>query len=116
MKNNEKIEKLQSLCEQEEVAQKELKKEKQKVKIIQNRIKDLKRRERTHRLCTHGALLHRLCTHGALLEKFFPPEEFTDEMILFLLNGSFNRQNETVRKIMEDVKEIFSSGEESEIS
>ncbi len=106
MKNNEKIEKLQSLCEQEEVAQKELKKEKQKVKIIQNRIKDLKRRERTHRLCTHGALL----------EKFFPPEEFTDEMILFLLNGSFNRQNETVRKIMEDVKEIFSSGEESEIS
>ena len=37
-------------------------------------------------------------------------------MILFLLNGSFNRQNETVRKIMEDVKEIFSSGEESEIS
>ena len=104
MKNTEKNEKLRSLCEQEEAAQKELKKEKQKVKIIQNRIKDLKRRERTHRLCTHGALL----------ERFFPPEEFTDEMILFLLNGSFNRQNETVRRIMEDVKEIFSSGEGSE--
>ena len=79
----------------------QLKKEKQRLKILQNQRKDLERKERTHRLCQHGVLL----------ERYFPPDEFTDEMIRFLMDGTFNRQDEAVRDLMEEVKDIFQSEE-----
>ena len=79
----------------------QLKKEKQRLKILQNQRKVLERKARTHRLCQHGALL----------ERYFPPDEFTDEMIRFLMDGTFNRQDEAVRDLMEEVKDIFQSEE-----
>ena len=101
VKNFEKYEKLKKLNEQEESAKKQLKKEKQRLMILQNQRKDLERKARTHRLCQHGALL----------ERYFPPDEFTDEMIRFLMDGTFNRQDEAVRDLMEEVKDIFQSEE-----
>ena len=84
-----------------EAAEKQLKKEKQRLKILQNQRKVLERKARTHRLCQHGALL----------ERYFPPDEFTDEMIRFLMDGTFNRRDEAVRDLMEEVKDIFQSEE-----
>ena len=101
MKNFKKYEKLKKLNEQEESAEKELKQEKQRLKILQNQRKVLERKARTHRLCQHGALL----------ERYLPPDEFTDEMIRFLMDGTFNRQDEAVRDLMEEVKDIFQSEE-----
>ena len=101
MKNTEKNEKLRKLVEKEESAENKLKKEKQRLKILQNQRKVLERKARTHRLCQHGALL----------ERYFPPDEFTDEMIRFLMDGTFNRQDEAVRDLMEEVKDIFQSEE-----
>lgn len=101
MKNFKKYEKLKKLNEQEESAEKELKQEKQRLKILQNQRKVLERKARTHRLCQHGALL----------ERYFPPDEFTDEMIRFLMDGTFNRQDESIRDLMEEVKDIFKSEE-----
>ena len=103
MNNFEKYEKLKKLNEQEESAERQLKKEKQRLKILQNQRKVLERKARTHRLCQHGALL----------EKYFPPDEFTDEMIRFLMDGTFNRRNEAVRDLMEEVKDIFQSEEKN---
>ena len=101
MKNFKKYEKLNKLNEKEESAERQLKKEKQRLKILQNQRKVLERKARTHRLCQHGALL----------ERYFPPDEFTDEMIRFLMDGTFNRQDESIRDLMEEVKDIFQSEE-----
>ena len=101
MKNFEKYEKLKKMHEQEESAERKLKQEKQRLKILQNQRKVLERKARTHRLCQHGALL----------ERYFPPDEFTDEMIRFLMDGTFNRQDESIRDLMEEVKDIFQSEE-----
>ena len=42
-----------------------------------------------------NAMTHRLCDHGRLLERYFPPDDFTDEqidMILFFFLLSPNNQ------------------------
>lgn len=106
MENIEKMEKLKKLNEKEAATLRELKQAQQRLKILQNRRKIYDRKERTHRLCQHGALL----------EHFFPPDEFTDEMIMFLLNGLFDRSNDEVRKQLEEVKDIFSTKIEFEDS
>ena len=103
MKNFKKYEKMKKLNEQEESAEKELKQEIQRLKILQNQRKVLERKARTHRLCQHGVLL----------ERYFPPDEFTDEMIRFLMDGTFNRHDEAVRDLMEEVKDIFQSEEKN---
>ena len=49
----------------------ELKMKNQKFKALRQQEKELARKERTHRLCTHGAML----------EQYLPPEEYTNEQI-----------------------------------
>lgn len=57
-----------------------LRRAQQEEKILQNQIKTLTRKERTHRLCTRGAML----------ESFLPhPEAVTDEQVAAILSTLF---------------------------
>lgn len=58
-------------------------------KILQHQIKVLNRKERTHRLCTRGAMLESYLPH---------PEAVTDEQVAVILNTLF-RQSDTKRLI-----------------
>ena len=64
-------------------------------------IKQLTRKERTHRLCTHGALL----------DRFLPdPDRMSEEEVLAVLKIAFSGE-ETKRKLEEII-----SGRKGEIS
>lgn len=81
MKQKEKLEKIN-----QEIAKTEsrLKRAEQEEKILQNRLKTLNRKERTHRLCTRGVML----------ESYLPqPEILTDEQVNMLLKILFNSSN-----------------------
>ena len=62
---------------EEEKTIKALKIENQNLHIIQNMKKSL----------TKNALTKRLCDHGRLLEKYFPPDDFTDDQVEMILIG-----------------------------
>lgn len=53
-------------------------------KILQHQIKTLTRKERTHRLCTRGAMLESCLPH---------PEAVTDEQVGAILNALFRRSD-----------------------
>ena len=81
MKQKEKLEKIN-----QDIAKTEsrLKRAEQEEKILQNRLKTLNRKERTHRLCTRGAML----------ESYLPqPEILTDEQVNMVLKILFNSSN-----------------------
>ena len=40
-----------------------------------------------------NAMTHRLCDHGRLLERYFPPDDFTDEQIDMILFGLLRSPN-----------------------
>jgi len=86
MKQKEKLEKIN-----QDIAKTEsrLKRAEQEEKILQHQLKTLNRKERTHRLCTRGAML----------ESYLPQSEIlTDEQIGKILNIIFNKN---------DVKQIL---------
>lgn len=83
------VEELQA--EQERI-ENELKVKTQKLKALKQQKKELARKERTHRLCTHGAML----------EQYLPPEEYTDEQIDRFLRTLF--QIPEVMQILHRVK------------
>ena len=62
------VEELQA--EQERI-ENELKIKTQKLKALKQQQQEQLRKERTHRLCTHGAML----------EQYLPPEEYSDKQI-----------------------------------
>lgn len=62
---------VQELQTEQEKLENELRIKNQKLKALKQQEKELARKERTHRLCTHGAML----------EQYLPPEEYTDEQI-----------------------------------
>ena len=86
---NEKLEKLNQTIEKGE---KKLRRLEHEEKMLQHQAKQLTRNERTHRLCTRGAMLESHLPH---------PESVTDEQVSLLLKLLF-RQSEN-RKIMEQV-------------
>ena len=51
----------------------------QSLKALRQQEAELSRRERTHRLCTHGAML----------EQYLRPEDFNDDQIAFILKTLF---------------------------
>ena len=51
---------------------------------------------------TKNAMTHRLCDHGRLLERYFPPDDFTDEQIDMILFGLLRNPNN--QKIIEILK------------
>lgn len=78
---NEKLEQLN-----QEIAKGEarLRRAQHEEKILQHQIKTLNRKERTHRLCTRGAML----------ESCLPnPEAVTDEQVATILNILFRRSD-----------------------
>lgn len=71
-----------------------LKRAEQEEKILQHKLKTLNRKERTHRLCTRGAML----------ESYLPQSEIlTDEQIGKILNIIFNKNDikQILNKLLE---------------
>ena len=82
-----------------------LRRAEQEEKILQHQLKTLNRKERTHRLCTRGAML----------ESYLPqPEILTDEQVNLILKTLFNSSSinqifdkilaENQRKSEEDIE------------
>ena len=70
-----------------------LRKAEQKKKILINQLNRLTRNERTHRLCTRGAMF----------EQFLPKKEnIKDEQIMKALKLAFSQQN--VRDFLEEIE------------
>lgn len=84
---------LQELQEEQEKMENELKVKTQKLKALKQQEKEFARKERTHRLCTHGAML----------EQYLPPEENTDEQIDRFLRTLFSLPE--VMQILNRIKE-----------
>ena len=66
----------------------EREKAEQRLKLQEQNLKSLKRKEAE---MTRNARTHRLCTHGAMLEQYLNPEEYTDEQIERILKDIFRR-------------------------
>ena len=78
---NEKLEKLNQEIEKTEAR---LRRAQHKEKMLEHQINTLNRKERTHRLCTRGAML----------ESHLPnPESVTDEQVSTILKVLFHRSD-----------------------
>ncbi len=88
---NEKLEKLN-----QEIAktQAKLRRMEHKEKMLEHQIKKLNRKERTHRLCTRGAMLESHLSHL---------ESVTDEQVSTLSKILFHRSD--IRQLMEKILE-----------
>ncbi len=71
-----------------EELRKDLEKAEQDLKIRQENLKKLKQKEAE---LSRKQRTHRLCTHGAILEQYLPPDEFTDEQIEQILKSLFRK-------------------------
>ena len=77
-------EKLKKINKDIEKTENRLRRAEREEKILQHQLKTLNRKERTHRLCTRGAML----------ERYLPqPEILTDEQVNFILKTLFNSSN-----------------------
>ena len=86
---NEKLEKLNRELAKGEAR---LRRAQHEQKILEHQMKQLTRKERTHRLCTRGAML----------ESYFPhPEAVTDEQVSQILRVLFHQ--EAARQLMESI-------------
>ena len=74
------IQELQNEEEKVIRARHDLKVAQQKVHILESEQKRLTRKQRTHRLCTHGGML----------EQYLPPDDFTDDQIAEILKTIFH--------------------------
>ena len=95
---------LEELQAEQEKAERELKIAKQNIRILQHQATELTRRERTHRLCTHGAML----------EQYLKPEIFTDEQIEEILRTIFRWNDVTV--FINDIAKRTKSSDEADTS
>ena len=84
------VEELQA--EQERI-ENELKVKTQKLNALKQQQQEQLRKERTHRLCTHGAML----------EQYLPPEEYSDKQIDEFFRTMF--QIPEVLRILQRIKE-----------
>ena len=98
MPRKKKPQTLEELYVEKKEAEEELKKAKQKEKILNNQLSRLTRNARTHRLCTRGAML----------ETFLPnPELLTDDEIMGVLKVVFhtNQAEKLIEKLAAESKE-----------
>ena len=84
---------VQELQAEQERIENELRMKNQKLKALKQQEKELARKERTHRLCTHGAML----------EQYLPPEEYSDKQIDEFFRTMF--QIPEVMRILQRIKE-----------
>ena len=91
MPDTSKLEKLNRELEKNE---KKLRKAINDEKALQHQLKQLTRKERTHRLCTRGGMLE------SFLQE---PERLTDDDVMLLLKLIFHRQDtqELLKKLLE---------------
>ena len=91
---NEKLEKLNRQLAQGEAR---LRRAQHEEKILERQMKQLTRKERTHRLCTRGAMLESFLTR---------PEVLTDDDVMLLLKLIFHRQDtqDILKKLLEREK------------
>ena len=97
--------KLEKLNRELEKSEKKLRKAINDEKALQHQLKQLTRKERTHRLCTRGGMLE------SFLQE---PERLTDDDVMLLLKLIFHRQDtqELLKKMLEREKpEIVDKGE-----
>lgn len=94
---NEKLEKLNRELEETEA---KLRRAQHQEKILEYQIKKLNRRERTHRLCTRGAMLESYLPH---------PENVTDEQVNVILKTLFHRND-----IRQFIAKILAENEKEE--
>ncbi len=89
---------IEELRMEREKAEQDLKIRQQNLKKLKQKEAELTRRERTHRLCTHGAML----------EKHLDPEEFTSEQIDYFLNVLFRKQE--TQDLLDYARRKFAGG------
>ena len=89
--------KLEKLNRELEKSEKKLRKALNDEKALQHQLKQLTRKERTHRLCTRGGMLE------SFLQE---PERLTDDDVMLLLKLIFHRQDtqELLKKLLEREK------------
>ena len=89
--------KLEKLNRELEKSEKKLRKAINDEKALQHQLKQLTRKERTHRLCTRGGMLE------SFLQE---PERLTDDDVMLLLKLIFHRQDtqELLKKLLEQEK------------
>ena len=87
-------EKLEALNQEIEKTEKKLRRAQHEEKILEHQIKTLTRKERTHRLCTRGAMLESFLIR---------PEVLTDEDVMDILKQAFS-QNGMKETVAESVK------------
>ena len=75
-------EKLEALNQEIEKTEKKLRRAQHEEKILEHQIKTLTRKERTHRLCTRGAMLESFLIR---------PEVLTDEDVMDILKQAFSQ-------------------------
>ena len=85
-------EKLEKLNQEIAKTEAKLRRAQHKEKMLEHQIKTLNRKERTHRLCTRGAMLESHLPH---------PESMTDKQVNTLLNILFHRND--IRQLMEKI-------------
>ena len=84
--------KLEKLNRELEKSEKKLRKAINDEKALQHQLKQLTRKERTHRLCTRGAILESCLPH---------PEAVTDEQVSLFLKLLFHQ--DSTRQLMEKI-------------
>ena len=91
---NEKLEKLNRELAKGEAR---LRRAQHEQKILEHQMKQLTRKERTHRLCTRGAMLESFLIR---------PEVLTDDDVMLLLKLIFHRQDtqDILKKLLEREK------------
>jgi len=91
--------KLEKLNWELEKSEKKLRKAINDEKALQYQLKQLTRKERTHRLCTRGGMLE------SFLQE---PERLTDDDVMLLLKLIFHRQDtqELLKKLLEREKPL----------
>ena len=94
MPDTSKLEKLNRQLAQGEAR---LRRAQHEEKILEHQMKQLTRKERTHRLCTRGGMLE------SFLQE---PERLTDDDVMLLLKLIFHRQDtqELLKKLLEREK------------
>ncbi len=98
---NNRMKELEALKEELRQGEEKLRRAEHEIKRLEEKKKALTRKERTHRLCTHGALL----------DRFLPdPDRMSEEEVLAVLKIAFSGE-ETKRKLEEII-----SGRKGEIS
>ena len=91
-------EKLEKLNQEIKKAEAKLRKARHQEKILEHQIKTLTRKERTHRLCTRGAMLESYLSN---------PEVVTDEQVNTILKLLFHRSDtkQLVERILTENRE-----------